>query len=146
VTERAYGTSAFFLAALVAGAGVIHFAMVPTHAADSLVDGIGFAVFGWLQIALAVAIAVRPNKRVLVATIAVNAAALGLWVLSRTVGLPVGRHEGIVEDVGSIDRSARCSRASPSSARCTCWPAAPSPTRSASAPRCSASSPCPPCS
>lgn len=103
MTERAYGTSAFFLAALVAGAGVIHFAMVPTHAAESLVDGIGFAVVGWLQITLAIAIAVRPNKRVLVATVAVSAAALGLWVLSRTVGLPVGSHEGVVEEVGSID-------------------------------------------
>lgn len=103
MTERAYGTSAFFLAALVAGAGVIHFAMVPTHAAESLVDGIGFAVVGWLQVACAVALAVRPNRRVLGATIAINAVVLLLWALSRTVGLPVGGHVGVVEEIGSID-------------------------------------------
>jgi hypothetical protein len=103
VTERAYGTSAFFLAALVAGAGAIHFAMGPIHASDSLTDGILFALTGWFQISLAIALAVRPNRGVLIATIVSSIVFMGAWALSRTAGLPWGSHAGVAEDVGSID-------------------------------------------
>lgn len=103
MTERAYGTSAFFLAALVAGAGAIHFAMGPIHASESLTDGLMFALVGWFQICLAIALAVRPNRGVLIATIASSLVFIGAWAVSRTVGLPFGGHEGLVEDVGSID-------------------------------------------
>lgn len=92
------------LAGLSAGAAVIHFAMVPVHAGGSLLDPLGFAVVGWLQLAVAAAvISGRAGTRTYQLAVLVNAAAVGLWVWSRTVGLPVGSHEGIVEEVGAID-------------------------------------------
>jgi hypothetical protein len=93
------------LAGLTGGAGLIHLVMVPEHAGGgSWIDPVGFAVVGWLQIALAVVFLLRRGTRALaVGTAVLNAAALGVWIWARTVGLPFGAHEGVVEDVGLID-------------------------------------------
>ncbi|UDY37725.1 hypothetical protein [Dermatobacter hominis] len=93
------------LAGLTGGAGLIHLVMVPEHAGGgSWIDPVGFAVVGWLQIALAVVFLLRRGGRALAVTAAVlNAAALGVWIWARTVGLPFGSHAGIVEEVGLVD-------------------------------------------
>lgn len=91
------------LAALSAGAGVIHFAMVPTHAASSSVEGVAFAVAGWFQLMVAAALIVRPNRRWLIATVAANLVFIGAWAWSRTLGLPFGAHAGTAEAAGTID-------------------------------------------
>ncbi|MCU1358536.1 MAG: hypothetical protein JWM89_3954 [Acidimicrobiales bacterium] len=85
-------------------AAVIHFAMVPVHAGSGLTDPLGFAIVGWFQLAIAAVILTgRDNRRVYTAAAVGNLAVIGLWVLSRTVGLPVGSHKGIVEEVAAID-------------------------------------------
>ncbi len=104
-----WGTGAadlgILLAALTGGAGLIHLVVVPAHVGGgSWIDPIGFAVVGWLQIALALVFLLRRGTRGLaIATAVLNAAALGVWVWARTIGLPVGSHAGIVEDVGLLD-------------------------------------------
>jgi hypothetical protein len=55
------------IAATAVGGAVIHFAMFPDHYQESDFLGLGFALAGWFQLALAVAIVVRPSRRVLVA-------------------------------------------------------------------------------
>src|SRR6188472_3450522 len=91
------------VAGLSAAAGVIHFAMVPAHA-ENLTDALGFAVVGWFQLLVAgVILAGRDNKRLYQAAVVGNLAVLGLWVWSRTAGLPVGAHAGEAEDVGVVD-------------------------------------------
>lgn len=93
------------LAGLTGGAGLIHLAMVPSHVGGgSWIDPVGFAAVGWLQIAFAVVFLLRRGSRsIAVAAALLNAAALGVWVWARTVGLPFGAHAGIVEDVGLVD-------------------------------------------
>ena len=93
------------LAGLTGGAGLIHLVMVPEHAGGgSWIDPVGFAVVGWLQIALAVVFLLRRGNRSLaIAAAVLNAAALGVWIGARTVGLPWGSHAGVVEDVGLVD-------------------------------------------
>lgn len=93
------------LAGLTGGAGLIHLVMVPEHAGGgSWIDPVGFAVVGWLQIALAVVFLLRRGNRSLaIAAAVLNAAALGVWIWARTVGLPWGSHAGVVEDVGLVD-------------------------------------------
>lgn len=91
-----------------AGAGAIHLAMVPAHT-ESLVDALGFAAAGWLQLGFAVALLTRRPPRVaLTLAVALNAVLIGLWAWSRTAGLPLGAHEGIAEPVGAIDLVAVC--------------------------------------
>ena len=46
----------WLVAGLSAGAGVIHLAMVPVHAGGGLLDPLGFAAFGWFQLAIAAVI------------------------------------------------------------------------------------------
>jgi len=79
--------------------------MVPAHAGTgSWVDPVGFAVVGWSQIALAIVFLLRRGSRALaVTTAALNAAALAAWIWARTVGLPIGGHAGVVEEVGLVD-------------------------------------------
>jgi len=70
------------LACLSAAAGLIHLVMAPSHFGESTVEGAGFLVAGWAQLALAVAL-VRagdpPRRPVQAAVVAVNAALIALW-------------------------------------------------------------------
>jgi hypothetical protein len=91
------------LAALSAGAGVIHLAMVPSHWGESVAEGLGFAAVGWLQVAFAVVVLARPTRGLLRAAVVVNLAAIGGWIVSRVWGLPFGAHSGHAEDAGFVD-------------------------------------------
>ena len=93
----------WLLAALSCGAGVIHLAMVPQHAQESLRAGLGFAAAGWFQIAFAIAIMARPTRTWVRLAIVGNAVFVATWVLSRTAGLPSWTGEGGVESASAID-------------------------------------------
>ncbi len=95
----------FLLAGLLAGAGVIHLVMIPSHIGESWAEGIAFAVVGWAQIAAGVALLLgRGSRRLYTAVILGSAGVVALWVWSRTVGLPFGAHAGVVESVGLVDQ------------------------------------------
>ena len=90
-------TLGWIVAGLATGAAVIHFAMVPGHIGDSLLDPLAFAVAGWFQLWIAgAALTGRAGRRTWIASVLGNLAITGVWVWSRTAGLPVGNHEGIV--------------------------------------------------
>jgi hypothetical protein len=94
------------LGALSAAAGVIHLVMLPSHMAESTLEGIGFAVAGWLQLLFAVGILLAPSRALLRAGIVANLAFIGAWIVSRTAGLPFGAHSGHAESVGFVDATA----------------------------------------
>jgi hypothetical protein len=91
------------LAALSAGAGAIHLAMIAPHAQGSTLEGWLFAGAGWAQLTLAFFLFARPSRKLLGVTILANLAFLGAWAISRTVGLPFGENPGEAEDIGSVD-------------------------------------------
>src|SRR6476660_6322612 len=91
------------LAVISVGAGAIHLAMVPSHWGESVAEGIGFAVTGWLQLVFAAAVLSRPSRVLLWAGAALNAAAIAAWAVSRTAGLPFGIHAGHAESAGFVD-------------------------------------------
>lgn len=93
----------YTIAALCAGAAAVHFAMVPTHAADSIPHGVGFAVAGWAQVIVAAFLVMRPSRKALSASAIVNLLVLVGWVVSRTVGLPGGAHGWHPEAVTIVD-------------------------------------------
>lgn len=95
----------FLLAGLLAGAGVIHLVMIPSHIGESWAEGIAFAVVGWAQIAAGVALLLgRGSRRLYTAVMLGSVGVVALWVVSRTVGLPFGAHAGVVEPVGLVDQ------------------------------------------
>ena len=78
--ERGRPEADHALAAVLAGAGLIHVAMAPSHLGDDAVLGTGFLLFGVLQLALAIVVVVRPGRLAWVATAGVSA------VVDRGVG------------------------------------------------------------
>jgi hypothetical protein len=77
--------------------------MAPSHLGESAVEGTGFVVAAWAQVALAVLVVARPRRWVLGAVIGANVALIATWAVSRTVGLPFGHHGGEAESVSLVD-------------------------------------------
>jgi hypothetical protein len=101
VTRATTGDQA--LGALLAGAGLVHVAMAPAHLAASTADGVGFLVVGTVQLVVAVLTVARPSRWTSTIAAGVSAIALGVWVVSRTAGLPYGAHEGVAESIAFVD-------------------------------------------
>jgi hypothetical protein len=93
----------WMIAAALLGASAIHFAMTPSHFGESGIEGAGFLVSAWVQAALAAAVLWRPTRAVLLGTAGSSLALIAAWVVSRTVGLPVGAHSGHAESVTLVD-------------------------------------------
>jgi hypothetical protein len=91
------------LAALSLGAGVIHFAVSGEHYDLSWIHGAFFAVVAWLQLSFAIAVVLRPARRLLTAGIFLNTGILGVWVMSRVWGAPFGSNPWTPEEVGWAD-------------------------------------------
>jgi hypothetical protein len=97
------GDDRWALAALAAGAGAVHLAMVPSHMDAWAVEGALFAVVGWAQLLAAVGFVVSRDRRLDVAAAVTSAGLVALWAWSRTSGLPVGPQAGEAEAVGFVD-------------------------------------------
>jgi hypothetical protein len=80
----------WLLVALSLGAGVIHFAASGEHFDVGWRHGTFFAVTAWFQLSWAVAIMVRPARRVLAVGAAANLVVIATWAMSRIWGVPVG--------------------------------------------------------
>lgn len=82
-----------------AGAGLIHFAVMPAHWLDWIPSGLFFATVAVFQLMWAFLVWSRPRALLLALGIFANAGSAALWVASRTVGLPFGPHAGVPEGV-----------------------------------------------
>lgn len=91
------------LAAAAFGAGVIHLAFAPEHLEEYLPLGIGFILSGVLQILWGLVLSVRESRRLLIAGGAFSLLFLGVYVMSRTVGLPLGPGAFQPEALGRAD-------------------------------------------
>jgi hypothetical protein len=80
----------WILVAFSLGAGVIHFAYSGEHFDVGWAHGTFFAVVAWFQISWAVALMVRPTRTVLALGAIVNALVVGVWIMSRVWGVPIG--------------------------------------------------------
>ncbi len=80
------------------GSAAIHFGFAPVHLQDSTFHGAFFLIVAWLQVAWAVAIARKPSALTYRLGIVLNVTVIGVWVVSRTVGI-----SGTVESFGFPD-------------------------------------------
>ena len=85
------------------GAGLIHLAVATGHAAEWWLYGVFFIVLGVVQLAWAVQAMDSPPLPVPRLFAAMNAAVIALWLVSRTIGLPVGPQPWTPEAVGTAD-------------------------------------------
>ena len=98
--------TATLAAALSLGAGAIHFAVIGEHFAEYPPYGVAFMAFAWFQVGWAAAFVVTHGRAVAIGGVAVNGGALVVWLISRTVGLPIGPEPGALEPVGPLDIAA----------------------------------------
>jgi hypothetical protein len=96
----------YSLSILSAGAGAIHIAVVQAHYEEYWAFGVFFAVAAWLQILWAIVIVARLSRPVALAGVAINAILVAVWVVSRTVGVPVGPEPGSPEAAEFVDVAA----------------------------------------
>ena len=91
-------------AAANVGAGLIHFAYAQEHLSEEASHGAFFLVAGWSQLALAFALGVRaaPRRAWAAVCVAVNGGIIGVWLASRTVGVPGSDPESVgLADIAS---------------------------------------------
>ena len=85
------------------GAGLIHLAVVSEHVSEWWLYGVFFIVLGVVQMAWAVQAMAGDPVPVPRLFAAMNTAVIGLWVVTRTTGLPVGPEPWEPEAVGTAD-------------------------------------------
>src|SRR5215472_106374 len=101
--ERPGPALLFGAALLTAGPAAIHFAVAPVHFEEYVPFGLFFVTVGALQLAAAAAMLFRPSRRLFLVAAAGTAGLIGLYLVSRTVGVPVGPHPWRPEMVGFAD-------------------------------------------
>ena len=91
------------LAAASMGAAAIHFAVIVPHLNEYRPYGVFFLAVGWFQAIWAVLVVMSEDRRLLALGLVVNAVVIGVWVWSRTAGLPLGPEPGTAEEIGAAD-------------------------------------------
>lgn len=98
-----YTPVAIIGATLSLAAAGIHFAVIEEHLEESAAEGVFFFALGAFQAIWAQFFLLRDDRRIAFVGGAVNAAVIGIWVVSRTIGLPFGTTPGTPEPVGLPD-------------------------------------------
>ncbi|MEI7622581.1 MAG: hypothetical protein WCJ88_03420 [Actinomycetes bacterium] len=91
------------LAAALLGAAIIHFAMVPQHMSEWAPEGIAFVASGWVQVALAIGVVIRPKRWMLLATLLASTLFLAAWAVTRLWGAPFGPGSGVAQPASFVD-------------------------------------------
>ncbi len=94
---------AIIAAVLSLAAAGIHFAVITQHLEEDVLFGFLFFALGWFQLIWAQTYLVWPRPPVAAVAIVVNLGAILVWIVSRTVGLPIGPEAGIPEALGFPD-------------------------------------------
>jgi hypothetical protein len=84
-------------------AGLIHLAVGPAHFEEAVVYGGFFVAVAFAQVAWAMAVVARHDAWIVYLGIVGNALVIGLWLVTRTIGIPLGPEAGQVEAVGALD-------------------------------------------
>lgn len=84
-------------------AGMVHVVVTPEHWHESPLYGVFFLAVSVAQFGFAVLVAWRPNAPLLLAGGIGQLTVIGIWLLTRTIGIPLGPEAGTVEAVGLLD-------------------------------------------
>lgn len=90
-------------AAFLLGPAALHVAVAPEHLREYVIYGVLFVMVGLAEAALAVLILLRPSSGLLLGGAALSLAVVGVWLMSRTLGLPVAPVPWQPEPVGLPD-------------------------------------------
>jgi hypothetical protein len=91
------------VATVSVASGLIHFAAVPEHWADYRIAAVFFVGLGLFQVVWAALVMGRPSRLLYAAGAAASLLTIGIWIASRTSGLPFGPFAGVAERAGRAD-------------------------------------------
>ncbi|MEP7379438.1 MAG: hypothetical protein ABI725_07765 [Chloroflexota bacterium] len=94
---------AVIAAMLSLAAAGIHFAVIPEHLEEDVLFAVLFFALGWFQLVWAQVYLVWPRRSAAQVAILINLGTVLVWVMSRTVGLPIGPEPWVPEQVGFAD-------------------------------------------
>jgi hypothetical protein len=97
------GTLPLSMAVMSLGAAAIHFAVMGSRFEEYVWFGVFFAVAAWYQALWAIAIVATPTRQRLVGGLSMNLVIIGVWLVTRTAGVPIGSEPGEVEPIGTAD-------------------------------------------
>jgi hypothetical protein len=103
VSARRAATLLPLVALAGAAAAGIHLVVMPEHFEESTLYGLFFAVTATFQLTYSAWLLVRPSRPLLAAGAIGNLAIVGLWLLTRLVGIPLGPGAGTTEGFGGLD-------------------------------------------
>lgn len=81
----------------------IHFAVMGDHFQEYVIFGVFFSIVAWFQALWALGVAVAPTRALLLTGAIANAGVVGVWLVSRTIGLPIGPDPGVAEPAAFLD-------------------------------------------
>lgn len=82
---------------------LIHLAVTPDHLRESAWYGAFFILAAIGQLLLAGALVLRPGRSLVLAGAVGSSVIVGLWLVSRTAGVPIGPDHGATEPFGTLD-------------------------------------------
>jgi hypothetical protein len=91
------------IAALSLVAGAIHAVVAVPHLDEYWLFGSFFVALAAFQLGWGIQAYRRPSSSLYLIGAAASLAVIGIWVASRTIGLPVGPNAGTAEAVGPLD-------------------------------------------
>jgi hypothetical protein len=86
-----------------AGAAAVHFVVMPDHFEESALYGAFFLVAAIVQLGYSALLLARPSRTLVAAGVAGNLAVILLWVVTRTISIPLGPGAGTTEAFGGLD-------------------------------------------
>jgi hypothetical protein len=85
------------------GAAGVHFVVMPEHFEEATIYGLFFACAATAQLLYSAWLLVRPSRALLTVGAIGNLAIVGLWLVTRLVGIPLGPGAGTTEEFGGLD-------------------------------------------
>jgi hypothetical protein len=86
-----------------AAAAAVHFVVMPEHFEEATIYGMFFAVAATSQLLYSALLLIRPSRALVCAGAIGNIAIIALWLVTRTIGIPLGPGAGSVEELGGLD-------------------------------------------
>lgn len=87
-------------------AGLIHTAVVPEHLEEAWIFGLFFILAGVFQIAWSIPVVLGHSVVIYATGALANGAIIGIWLVSRTTGVPIGPDSWVPEPAAALDVTA----------------------------------------
>jgi hypothetical protein len=102
-SDRRAATLLPLVALAGAGAAGVHFVVMPEHFEEATIYGLFFLFAATSQLLYSAWLLIRPTRALLAVGAVGNIVIVGLWLVTRLIGIPLGPGAGEIEEFGGLD-------------------------------------------